>query len=364
MRAGSIPPRKFIESCGIKFPSAELTAFPAVSAQYESNVSGLFIVGALIGYPLIKQAINQGYEVIEHVQGNTVEPADQVLIEEVLAPMGGDANENLKKIRMRLRLFLDLSDPQFREMLIDSTVHILQEGETVFEKNDYTDTFWNVISGSVGVESPDDPGTIFKIGKGNFFGEMGLISGRRRTATVRAVEPCILLETKRNQILKLMSSVPTVSDAIDQVFFLRILKSSIFPAADSLFLAELTQNAERANFKKGEKLFSEGDEGDALYVILKGSVKISRKNSGGVDIAQTYLPAGKYVGEMALVSDEPRSATVTAIVPCKTLRILKEDFRRLLESSPDTLKAVQRTIEERRIENLTAARDGVLRRGA
>ncbi len=357
VRAGSIPPRKFVESMGIKFPSADMNSFPAVNGRYEGNVPGIFIVGGLIGYPLIKQAINQGYEVVEHILGNAVEPADQVIIEEVLGHLPGDVNANLDMIRKRLRLFSDLSTPQFRELIGDSTVHVFNEGDVVFEKNDYTDTFWNVIAGSVGVEMPDDPSKMFKIGAGNFLGEMGLISGRRRSATVRSLDQSILIETKRNQILKLMSSVPTVQDAVDQVFFLRALKTSIFPDADPIFLAELTQRTERANFKKGETLFKEGDEGDFLYIILKGSVKISKLNTEGVDIAQTYIPAGNYVGEMALVTDEPRSASVSAVVPCNTLRIAKSDFKALLEKNPQTRENVMRLITERRIENITSSRD-------
>ena len=57
-RLGATAPRKFIESCGVVFPSKDPSALPEVSAQYESNVPGLYIIGALAGYPLIKQAMN------------------------------------------------------------------------------------------------------------------------------------------------------------------------------------------------------------------------------------------------------------------------------------------------------------------
>jgi Fe-S-cluster-containing hydrogenase component 2 len=76
-----------------------------------------------------------------------------------------------------------------------------------------------------------------------------------------------------------------------------------------------------------------------------------------VDITQKYLPAGNYVGEMALVTDELRSATVTAVVPCNTLRISEADFEALLEQNPATRENVMRLIAERRIENITAAQD-------
>lgn len=357
VRAGSIPPRKFVESCGVVFPSSDINSVPSVSDKYESNVAGLYIVGALIGYPLIKQAINQGHEVVEHVLGNAIEPADQVLIEEVLQGLPGDTNENLANIRKTMRLFVDLSQPQFREMILDSEIRIVKPGEVVFERNDYTDTFFNVISGAVGIELPGDESKVVQFGPGNFFGEMGLISGRRRAATVRAIEESVLLETKRNQILKIMASVPSVKEAVDSVFFLRVLKAKIFQDADPLFLARIAAKAEIVEFKKGDVFFAEGDEGDHLYVILKGSVKISRRNAAGNDVAQTYLSAGNYVGEMALVDDGPRNATVTAVVPCITRRISKAQFLDLLEESSQTREDVLRLVAERKIDNLTNQQD-------
>jgi Fe-S-cluster-containing hydrogenase component 2 len=110
------------------------------------------------------------------------------------------------------------------------------------------------------------------------------------------------------------------------------------------------------NFKKGDVLFSEGDIGDKLYVIRKGSVKISRRNRAGVDVAQTYIPAGRYVGEMALLSerDTPRSATVSAAVACETIVIEKGDFLEIVREFPRERARIERLVEERKIENVTA----------
>src|SRR5574340_633616 len=63
-RLGASPPRKLLESFGVKFPNSDITSAPELSEQYESNVPGLYIIGALGGCPLIKQALNHGYEVI------------------------------------------------------------------------------------------------------------------------------------------------------------------------------------------------------------------------------------------------------------------------------------------------------------
>jgi thioredoxin reductase/Fe-S-cluster-containing hydrogenase component 2/CRP-like cAMP-binding protein len=354
-RLGCILPRKFLEGIGIQFPNSEPTAVPSVNGRYESNVPGLFILGALIGYPLIKQAINQGYEVVEHLRGNPVQPADQPLLEERFENLRGSFAENFAKIQSNLPLFKDLSEPQLREMLIDSTLHMKDVGAVVFEKNDYTDSFWSVVSGSVEIEITPERRIALK--QGDFFGEMGLISGRRRTATVRAAEPgTFLVETPRKQMLKLIASVNSVKRSLDEVFMLRALQTSIFPDVDRGFLLELVKKAKMKNFKKGDVIFKEGDIGDMLYVIRKGSAKVSRQNRVGVDVAQTYIPAGNFVGEMALLKEEPlkRSATVSAAVACETIVIEKTDFIEMIGKFPAAKERITRIADERRIENVTS----------
>lgn len=356
VRIGNLPPRAFIESCGIAFTSAEPDAYPKVNDTYESNVPGLYIIGALIGYPLIKQALNQGHEVVEHILGNPIEPADTPLIEEVVAPLGFPVNEALAQLRGRLPLFAELSAPQFREMLLDSKIHVLDQGEVVFEKDAHGDTFWSVVSGSVDINSPVNPEQSFNLGQGNFFGEMGLISGRPRAATIVShEEQTVLLETKRNQVLKLIGSCPSLKHTIDANFFLRIIKTSVFPEISAAELAELVSKSEQKQFNKGEVLFQEGDPADALYIILKGSVKVSKRNFAGVNVAQTYLSAGNYVGEMALLSNSTRSATVSAAVRCETLKISKEQFDLLLKNNPKTAETMELVSRQRMVENITAA---------
>lgn len=356
-RLGCILPRKFLESCGIAFPSADPGAVPVVNRRYESNVPGLFLLGALIGYPLIKQCLNQGFEVIEHILGREVEPADQVLIKEKLCVLPGDVNANLEMIRRRLPFFQELSDSQFRELIIDSTVHVMKKGDLVFRRNDYTDTFWSVVEGSAAVEIGEGRSPI-PIPQGSYFGELGLLSGRRRTATIVVAEDAILLESPRKQLLKLNSSVESVKRSLDESFTRRALATTVFPGVSDDFLQRLVKQAAHRRFKKGEVLFKQGDPGDVCYVIRKGSVKISRRNDRGVDVTQTYVAAGNLVGEIALLSAEPRgrTATVTAVVPCEAISIAKADLLELLEQHPPVKQQVLQLARSRDVENITTER--------
>ena len=356
-RLGCIMPRKFLDSCGIAFTSEEPTAPPSVNEFYESSVPGLYVLGALIGYPLIKQAINQGYEVVQHLVGQPVPPADQVLIEEKLKNLEGDANKNLEMIRANLSLFAELSVPQFRELITESTVHTPDKGDVIFERNDYTDTFFSIISGSVEIVLPTGANVV--INQGNFFGEMGLVSGRRRSATVKAGQSCIVLETPRKQMIKLISSVKSVKSAIDQHFVVRALATTIFPDASYETLYTLASQAQLQIFKKGQAVFKEGDPGDAIYVVRKGSVKISRRNAEGEDIVQTYLPAGSLFGEMAILQTENpfRSATVTAAVPCELLMLHRDHAHVFFEKNPKVKDKVEKMADARRVQNLLNAQN-------
>ncbi|MGA0162755.1 MAG: cyclic nucleotide-binding domain-containing protein [Bdellovibrionota bacterium] len=354
-RIGGTLPRKFLEETGVEFSSKDFSAIPIVNGQYESNVKGLFILGALIGYPLIKQAINQGHEVIERIKGHDIEPADQCLIEESLGGLGIPIDEAISKIKSQLHLFKELSDAQFRELLIESKFHRLKSNDIVYEKNAYTDTFFSIIEGKVEIHL--DNGKRVSLGGGEFFGEMGLISGRRRSATVSSLDSCILMESPRKQILKLMKSVESVKKNLDQVFLLRALQSSFFRGIDTKILEDLVEKTIPLNFKKSEIIFKQGDLGDRVYFIRKGSVKISFQNATGHSITRTYLPAGHVFGEMAVFSEEEsfRTATASAAVSCELIAIEKSNFQRIIKTQEPIRKSIESLIQERQIQNIQEA---------
>jgi thioredoxin reductase/CRP-like cAMP-binding protein len=355
-RLGATPPRKFVESCGVQFPSKDANSLPAVSGTYESNVPGLYIIGALAGFPLIKQAMNQGYEVVEFIEGRAVEPADEPLLRNKLSPLPGfkTVNAALDLIQQRVPVLAPLTRLQLREFLLDSDVRTPPRGEIVFARNDYTNSFYSIVAGNVEIEiDANEPSKRVPLGPGEFFGEMSLISGRRRSATVRAGDNCVLIETPRRSMSKLIYSVAAVKRVVDEAFLRRALQSSIAPDVPAPILNELTAAATMVAFKAGETLFSEGDAGDCLHLIRRGSVTISR-HVAGREVVLAYVPAGQYVGEMALVSDLPRSATARAAVAVETIRLEGKAFQSLLERVPAVRTRVQEQYKSRLASNVAA----------
>ncbi len=109
------------------------------------------------------------------------------------------------------------------------------------------------------------------------------------------------------------------------------------PFFQELTPAELEQVAALGrvvSYPKEMILFREGDKGEALYVVLDGSVRVSKAVPGSRDEAMAFMERGSFFGEMALVDDFPRSATAVASQDCKVLFIDKQDFIAVIQADP------------------------------
>ncbi|HEY8010099.1 MAG TPA: cyclic nucleotide-binding domain-containing protein [Rudaea sp.] len=352
-RLGATAPRAFVEGCGVVFPNKDPASVPAISPQYESNVPGLYIVGALGGYPLIKQAMNQGYEVIEYILGSQVEPADAPLLKAKFAALPGfsSVDEALARVQKNVHLLAQITPLQLREFMLDSELRTPKAGETIFERNDYTNSFFSIVEGEVRVIVDEASGGAITLRRGEFFGEMGLISGRRRSASVVASVNCVLIETPRRSMNRLINSVEAIKREIDQVFVLRTIQSRFAPEADASQLADVVAASRLQRFKAGDVLFSEGEPGDSLHLVRVGSLTISR-NIGGKDVVLSYVAAGNYVGEMALLGEVKRSATARAAIASETIQLDAPSFLKLISRIPVLKLRLQEEHQKRTAANL------------
>ncbi len=96
-----------------------------------------------------------------------------------------------------------------------------------------------------------------------------------------------------------------------------------------------------------EILFHAGDEGDGCYLIRGGAVKASVVSVGGQERLLAVLGTGALIGELALLDDEPRSATVMALRPCRLLHLTKSAFFRLGDANPLIYRLALRLLAQR-----------------
>jgi len=116
----------------------------------------------------------------------------------------------------------------------------------------------------------------------------------------------------------------------------QLAQVELFENLDKKELRLLAKTCTERQFPAGAVLMQEGEAGAGLFILIEGKVHITQSAGHGQpprDLAT--LGAGEVIGEMALLDDLPRSATVTAIDPCRCLLVPVWDFRATLRESPD-----------------------------
>jgi CRP/FNR family cyclic AMP-dependent transcriptional regulator len=123
-----------------------------------------------------------------------------------------------------------------------------------------------------------------------------------------------------------MPEPSTLRDALESVPMFRDLSQEQLDA--------LAAGLRTRRYRRGETIFSQGDPGDALHIILAGRVKIASPSDTGVEAILATLRPGEFFGSLALLDGAPRSASAVAVEPTETLILPRDRFRALLDVSP------------------------------
>jgi CRP-like cAMP-binding protein/Zn-dependent protease len=253
-----------------------------------------------------------------------------------------------RKIRFRLELgwrveaaaLID-AIPAFRDLPVDVLndlagrvkLRTYGAGQAVFRQGDAADAFYVVRKGSVSVleENPETKTerVLSTLTRGQSFGELALVKEASRAATVRAAEETELFEVDRptfDRLLSEMIDVPDFAPTLQQMAELRELRP--FAKMPSDRLSEVLHSGEWMSISPGQPLMEQGQEGDAFYAIGSGQVQVVRD-----DVEVGRVGPGGYVGEIALLEDIPRTATVVAYTPVRAFRLDRGSFERLVADS-------------------------------
>jgi CRP/FNR family cyclic AMP-dependent transcriptional regulator len=121
----------------------------------------------------------------------------------------------------------------------------------------------------------------------------------------------------------------------------------LFASCPEEQLRMLTMVVTRKSAPRSTTIMAGGDPTDSLYIVLSGRLKVMMSDSEGKEVILSILGAGEFFGEMGLIDDEPRSATVITIEPCELLSIAKRDFKKCLAENFEMTMAVMRGLVKR-----------------
>lgn len=125
----------------------------------------------------------------------------------------------------------------------------------------------------------------------------------------------------------------------------------LFSGLSQQALESLVAELQLIQLARGEVLFHEGEPGDALYVIVEGEVAVQAEGPPRVEMAR--LGPGSFIGEVALMTDQPRSATVTSVDTAELLRIDRSTLKRVLAAHGEVLTSVLRFVRDRLVDRWT-----------
>ena len=191
------------------------------------------------------------------------------------------------------------------------------EGDLIIKQHDQGDRLFIIAEGKVQVEINDLAGhghVVSYIMSEEFFGEISLLTEGPRTASVRACEPTAVLYIKKKDFDNFLHLNPERKEKVLATLnYLRLIKSiPLFRELDSSLINLLAGKMVKEEFKEGEAIINQGDEGDKFYVILEGECEVSVDRDDKKNHQVARLAKGEYFGEIALIRDIPRTATIKA----------------------------------------------------
>ncbi|KAF0191425.1 MAG: CRP/FNR family transcriptional regulator cyclic AMP receptor protein [Gammaproteobacteria bacterium] len=121
----------------------------------------------------------------------------------------------------------------------------------------------------------------------------------------------------------------------------------LFAGLEDAELALLSRKAVARTFPKNAYIINEGDRSDTLYVMVSGKVKAFLRDEHGKEVILSFQGPGEYFGELALLDDEPRSASIVTVEPTTVNVVSKADLMKCISESPELAFRLIRDLSHR-----------------
>ena len=233
---------------------------------------------------------------------------------------------------------------------------VINKGEYLIRQDTETNAMYFVVNGSLYARTIGPAGEeiiLSEIGPGDPVGEIHILTGGVHTADVIACEKTELLKLSKNSLETVAGNNPQAIDRLYEIAGNRLLRNhlaeilpNVFGPLDRTIIGDIQKQAEWIHLPRGKVLFREGDPGDSLYLVVMGRLRVVAHNNGNEKIIGEAAH-GECIGEMAVLTSEPRSATVYAIRDCELLRFSRDLFEQLLNTHPKVMTMIIRILIDR-----------------
>lgn len=262
-------------------------------------------------------------------------------------------------------VFGRLSDDELGDLAGRMAVVPAADGELLSSTTAPSDRLYIVLSGQVAVSGVDRHGCARAVdiaGPGSIVGEANVMSGATAASTLHARGATRVAALSRAEFRGFIDAYPGAALEITEALRPRMARhrlwstlhcSEMFGHVDAALLAELAAEFELVALYAGETLFRQGDPGDSLYIVVTGRLRVTTR-SNGEETVLAELGAGETVGEMAVISGEPRSATVYAMRDTQLARLSKSSIAHVVDRHPRAMMVLLASRLSHRLRAMSA----------
>lgn len=258
-----------------------------------------------------------------------------------------------------------LDDPFARRLLETETQRLsLPRGECLFEQGDPGNSMYLLVAGRLAVvlRHADGGETLLdELNPGAIVGEMSLLTGQARSATVCALADATLICCSKLKFEQLAARYPQELAGFVQAIAYRLRETQLACVLADLFgeidgdaLDVLQTELEWRQLGHGEVLFHQGDPGDEMYIVVSGRLRVTATRLDGVERTLGEIGPGEVVGEGGLLTDEAHAANVYAIRETNVVKLTRAVFTRLAQEHPQMMMQIARMVIRRQQRTIQA----------
>jgi putative peptide zinc metalloprotease protein len=254
----------------------------------------------------------------------------------------------------RMPLFATMDEAEINLLCSRLRAEHYSPRQVIIRQGERGDRFYIIKRGRVEVTQRDERGVsevVNQLDRGDYFGELALLRDAPRNATCRATLPTEVLSLSRQDFDRLVKARFALREKVDRSIARADLlrRMPLFAELDAQQIQLIAAQLQEETYEPGAVIIRQGEIGETFYVIESGRVQVSVEQDGEEKVVAERGP-GEYVGEIALLLKVPRTATVRALTPTRTLALHKDDFDRLVVKHLYVSRGLERETSRRMID--------------
>ncbi|MDQ7010456.1 MAG: cyclic nucleotide-binding domain-containing protein [Mariprofundaceae bacterium] len=315
-----------------------------------------FVVQAIAINKIILRLDPKRTEIRDRLKDLSSERGDDWAISTISASDGITSTDISKMDRAKLSfertpLLSGLAGEELEVFMDSLQLQLVPADSYIYKEGDHGSYLYLIGMGNVRLETKDPAGNrrVFShLIEGDFFGEHAFMARIRHADVAIAETDCSILMIDRNTFDRWVEKYPSIQETVEDFYRARVLArilaiTPVFEGVHPDARLALANRFRLRAFNKDEVIVREGDPGDTFYLIRSGTVSIFTRDikNGNEQVPLGAMGEGGFFGEVALLTDKPRTATVVANERVELMELTREDFDEIVAIHPTVRKIVE-----------------------